>query len=245
MNDYHSPAYADLFQRHQLDDFEALWALSLTPVDAPNLERGGHSEVCLLTLENQRFFVKRQTNHLGRSVQRPFGEPTFAREFRNIQLFQKRGIPALDAAWFGERRSGKSWRAILITPALDGHEDLVDLNARWQTLSEETQYGIIDASAALLRTLHDSGLLHGSLYAKHVFLAQTPSGWIARFIDLEKSRPFFRRSAERVRDLDVFARRLDQWQENEWQRFFKHYAGPEGPQWRQKLDARLARKRKK
>ncbi|MCM2132064.1 lipopolysaccharide kinase InaA family protein [Larsenimonas rhizosphaerae] len=246
MKNFTAPSWAPLLQRHHINTFDALWNLDLEPVDVPNLERGGHSEVSLLTLEDQRFFVKRQTNHLGRSLQRPFGEPTFAREFRNIQRFEALNIPALEAAWFGERRSQGTWCSILVTPALEGYSDLIAWHARWNQLSEHEQVSVIEASARLLATLHDTGWMHGSLYAKHVFLKSQPGHWEARLIDLEKSRPLLRRTAERLRDLDVFTRRLTTWQPEDWTTFFTAYAGTveSGRFWQEKLNKRLKRKGK-
>ncbi len=219
------------FAAHELNDFDALWSLSLTPVDAPNLERGGHSEVCRMTLEApglppRDFFLKRQTNHLGRSLSRPWGEPTFAREARNIAAFQRLGIPALESAYFEERRRDGRWQAILVTPALSGYTDMIEHHAHWETLEPATRDAIVDTCADLLGTLHRRRWRHGSLYAKHVFLrpaADAPTGFEARFIDLEKSRPLLNAGREKRRDLEVFARRLPQWRSATWRRFLGRY----------------------
>ena len=39
-----------------------------------------------------------------RTLHAPFGEPSFAREFRNISRYEKLGIPELEAAFFGQRK---------------------------------------------------------------------------------------------------------------------------------------------
>ncbi|OHV10047.1 lipopolysaccharide kinase InaA family protein [Kushneria phosphatilytica] len=236
------PHYRALLRQHELDDFEQLWALDLPPVDAPNLERGGHSEVAILALEgphgSQRFFLKRQTNHLGRSLQRPLGEPTFAREMRNIRAFERLGIPALTAAWYGERRRPGQWRAILLTPALDDHQDMMHWHQQWPTLDPATRQAIVESCARLLRRLHQKHWRHGSLYAKHVFLrplSEQSNSFEARFIDLEKSRPLINARRERLRDLEVFARRLHEWDSSTWQRFLATYLDCE-------LDSRLLKR---
>lgn len=226
-----APRYQLYFQQNQLDDFDALWSLDLDPVDAPNLERGGHSEVSRVTLDAQglpsrTFFVKRQTNHLGRSLQRPLGEPTFAREARNVATFHRLNIPALETAYFEERKNAGRWQAILITPELEGYADMIDIHSGWPDTPEPTRARIIDSCGELLRTLHKRRWRHGSLYAKHVFLRADDAalhGFDARFIDLEKSRPLLLAGKEKRRDLQIFARRLTQWQAEEWRRLLSIY----------------------
>lgn len=93
MTDYLASADEALLQRHGLNDFEALWALQLDAVDEPNTGRGGWSSVFRLELEGKGFYLKRQSNYLTRTLHRPFGEPTFAREFRNISRYQSSGFP--------------------------------------------------------------------------------------------------------------------------------------------------------
>ncbi|WP_164850351.1 lipopolysaccharide kinase InaA family protein [Cobetia sp. ICG0124] len=146
-------------------------------VDAPNRERGGTSTVSLLTLEDEqgqthRLYLKRQTNHLGRSLSRPLGEPTFSREWRAIRHYHALGIPSVDAGWYGERRTGKEWRAILITFDLDGRDDLDHWHARWPALDDTRRTQVITASARLVRQIHQAGMMHGCLFPKHLFLSR-------------------------------------------------------------------------
>jgi len=97
MTDYLASADLALLKRHGLDDFEALWALQLEAVDEPNTGRGGWSSVFRLELEGKGYYLKRQSDYLTRTLHRPFGEPTFAREFRNISRYQK--LPARSTLW--------------------------------------------------------------------------------------------------------------------------------------------------
>ena len=107
-----------------LDSFAALWALELTAVDEPNQGRGGFSQVFRLDVAGHGYYLKRQRDYLTRTLARPLGEPTFARESRNIRRYAERGIPALELAYYGERRDDQGWRAILLTRALDDCRDL-------------------------------------------------------------------------------------------------------------------------
>lgn len=201
-----------VLERHALDSFDALWALKLDAVDAPNIGRGGWSSVYRLELEDaggqlQVFYLKRQLNHLTRSLRHPLGEPTFTREFRAIQQFAGLGIPALEAAFFGQRHCADGRQAILLTRALDAYRPLDEWFADWQVLDYPSRRDIILACAALVRALHNSGRIHNCLYPKHVFAKLDGDGAGARLIDLEKARPAWFGQRDRVRDLETLHRR--------------------------------------
>ncbi len=157
MKDYIAAGDAALLERNGLAGFDALWSLQLQAVDEPNVERGGWSSVFRLELEGTGFYLKRQSNHLTRTLSHPLGEPTFAREFRNILRYQRRGIPALQASFYGARRVGAERRAVLLTRALDGWNDLDSWLARWQTLAEAERLAITEAVGGLARQLHEAG----------------------------------------------------------------------------------------
>lgn len=97
MTDFLAAEDRALLERHGLGTFDALWAKQLEAVDEPNTARGGWSSVFRLDLEGQGYYLKRQSNYLTRTLHAPFGEPSFAREFRNISRYRKLGIPALQA----------------------------------------------------------------------------------------------------------------------------------------------------
>nr|MBP8203237.1 lipopolysaccharide kinase [Pseudomonas sp.] len=143
MMDFIASQDRDLLERHGLASFDALWALKLEAVDEPNTERGGFSSVYRLDLGEAAFYLKRQSNHLTRSLLHPFGEPTFAREFRNIQRYAALGIPALQAAFFAERKLPGEYRAVLLTRALDGWSDLDSFLPAWRECSESQRSAIL------------------------------------------------------------------------------------------------------
>ena len=245
MNNFIDPAIADLLKQHQLDSFTALWDLELQAVDEPNTERGGWSSVAKLTLDEQTFYLKRQINHLTRSLQRPLGEPTFAREMRNIQRYQQLGIPALRAAFFAQRKVAGKQQAILMTHALEGWEDLDYWQQQWLALSAEQQQGIIQACAKLAKTLHQAGQIHGCFYPKHIFLQKQASGFTAQLIDLEKTRPLLFGQRDRIKDLEpLFRRSRHVWGREQIQLFLHSYLNTPAdiPQWLQRLDARRKNK---
>lgn len=104
MTDFLAVQDRALLERHGLDSFDALWAKQLEAVDEPNTDGGGWSSVYRLDLEGHGYYLKRQSNYLTRTLHRPFGEPSFAREFRNISRYQQLGIPALQAAFLANAR---------------------------------------------------------------------------------------------------------------------------------------------
>ncbi|HSC83734.1 MAG TPA: lipopolysaccharide kinase InaA family protein [Pseudomonas sp.] len=233
-----------ILQRHGLASFEALWALKLEAVDEPNTERGGWSSVYRLDLGEAAFYLKRQSNHLTRSLARPCGEPTFAREFRNIQRYRALGIPALQAAFFAERRLPGERRAVLLTRALDGWQDLDQLLHGWQALGEARRAAILRACGELARRLHQSGQMHGCFYPKHIFLRETASGFEAQLIDLEKTRPLLFGQRDRIKDLEPLLRRASVWSEAEVRQLLLAYLGDgaELESWWQRLGARRRHK---
>lgn len=207
MKDFIAEGDRAVLESNGLASFDALWALKLEAVDAPNVERGGWSSVFRLELGASAYYLKRQSNHLTRSLRRPLGEPTFAREFRNIQRYQQLGIPTLQASFFGCRTLAGEQRAILVTRALDGWEDLDGCLARWPQLDERRRLAIIRAVGELARDLHQAGQVHGCFYPKHIFLREQEGRWQACLIDLEKTRPLLLGRRDRIKDLEPLWRR--------------------------------------
>lgn len=207
MNDFIAQADRPTLERHGLASFDALWSVQLTAVDEPNVERGGWSSVFRLELDDSAFYLKRQSNHLTRTPAHPFGEPTFAREFRNIRRYAQLGVPALQASFFGQRKVDGERRAILLTRALDGWTDLDSWLKRWPELNESGRQAIIGAVGVLARTLHQAGQMHGCFYPKHIFLREQDGHWQACLIDLEKTRPLLLGWRDRIKDLEPLVRR--------------------------------------
>lgn len=244
MSDFIAAQGRALLERHGLTSFEALWTLQLEAVDEPNTERGGWSSVYRLELGEAAFYLKRQSNHLTRSILHPFGEPTFAREFRNIQRYAALGIPALQAAFFAERKLPGERRAVLLTRALDGWQDLDAWLPGWAALEEARRAAILKACGELARRLHQAGQMHGCFYPKHIFLRETAEGFEAQLIDLEKTRPLLFGERDRVKDLEPLLRRASVWSEAEVDVLLAAYLGETADlgRWSERLGARRRNK---
>ncbi|WP_397450233.1 lipopolysaccharide kinase InaA family protein [Pseudomonas sp. NA-150] len=215
MSDFIAAAERGLLERHGLADFESLWDVQMNAVDEPNTGRGGWSSVFRLELEGSGFYLKRQSNYLTRTLHRPFGEPSFSREFRNISRYLTLGIPALQAVYYGERNVDGDLRAILMTRALDSWTDLDSLLQQWPTLTAHQRLAILQACGQLARTLHAAGQVHGCFYPKHIFLRSRSGAYVAQLIGLEKTRPALFGWRDRVKDLEPLLRRAPQWGEAE------------------------------
>ncbi len=218
----------EVLRRHGLDSFEALWALRLG--DTPSTPRGaGWSSVHRLELKDingrtQAFYLKRQENHLHRSLAHPQGELTFAREFRSIQTYAHAGIPALEVAFFYQSSQLGERRAILMTRALDAYEPLTVWLDRWRSLVPSQREDLIRAAAALIRALHSAGKVHNNLYPRHIFLRLDGDGAGARLIDLERTRSAWW-GDDRVRELTTLLLRCEPVSRTQRLRFLLAYLG--------------------
>lgn len=228
MKDYLAPADQALLQKHGLVSFAVLWDLQLPAVDEPNAEDGGWSSVSRLELEGSGFFLKRQSNYFTRTLHGPFGEPTVAREFRNIMRYQRLGIPSLQAAYYGERKVAGEHRAILLTRALDGWQSLSQLLSDWPQRAPDERRQIVSACAGLVGKLHASGLRHGCLYPKHMFLTDRQGQWRACLIDLEKTRRLWLGWRDQIKDLETFLRTVNVWHHTEQQVYLERYLQESG-----------------
>ncbi|MFG6204708.1 lipopolysaccharide kinase InaA family protein [Pseudomonas retamae] len=247
MTDFLADDDRALLARHGLDTFDALWAKELEAVDEPNTAGGGWSSVFRLDLEGQGYYLKRQSNYLTRTLHAPFGEPSFAREFRNISRYRKLGIPALQAAFFGERKVNGEVRAILLTRALDGWNDLDSLLQRWAQLDRAQQSAILRACGRLAQHLHSVRQVHGCFYPKHIFLRAAGDEYQAQLIDLEKTRPLLFGLRDRIKDLEPLQRRAPQWTEAQLRELLAAYLDKPGDSslvdsWLARLTARRSHK---
>ncbi|MBT8420815.1 MAG: lipopolysaccharide kinase InaA family protein [Gammaproteobacteria bacterium] len=227
MTDYIDKKYLGLLERHHLHAFDALWSLDLERVDVPNTGRGGWSTVFRLTLAdesgvNKTFFIKRQCNYLCRPWHHPLGEPTFAREFRNIRTYETFGLPTAGVVYFAQRKSPEGPKAILITRALENYLPLNRFLGSWKDLDAGDRRFILTEIGSLIGRLHRCGLTHRSLFPKHIFIGLKQEVPV-RLIDLEQARTRWLRKRDFVSEMTEILGRVALWSSEERHLIIQYY----------------------
>lgn len=236
MDDFVAESWRAPLRTAGLDSFDALWSLEVEWFEPLNQRRGGWSGVVRLALQDvdgrmRALFVKRQDNHLRRSLRHPIvGEPTLGVEMRNILALDRADVSTLRPVFYGQRRVDGHWRAILITEELAGHRSLDDWIVDWREQGWRRFRGqrraVMDATADTVRRLHGKRLVHGALYPKHLFVRFEPDGRAdVRLIDLETMRRADSRIRALRRDLDSLNRRTPCFSRSERLRFLMRYLG--------------------
>lgn len=165
------------------------WSVQGEWVEEPNNRRGGFSGVQRVVLpeSGECYYVKRQRNHLFRSVRYPRGRPTLLREWRSMRLCQKIGVPTATVEFFDMRRDKEGWDAILVTRDLRGYVSLDRAYAE-DLWSAEQRAEALRAVAGTLLTLHRARRKHGHLYPKEVFVNFDGPRPAVAIVDWELSR---------------------------------------------------------
>lgn len=258
MKDHFPNQWRDILRHNNLDSFEKLWDLQLDWFEEPNQRRGGWSGVSRCDLDlpaggKVGVFIKRQENHITRTLLHPFGMSTFIREIENILRFKQAAIPALEPVYFAVRKVEGDLRAILCTEALDGYEPLEDLVERWSREGwpdRKSRKPLMEVVASVMAKMHDHKIQHNCFYPKHIFVRFTEAGISVRIIDLEKAKvKTFRRHAS-FRDLYALNRHAMYWSRTDRLRFFLLYLGrkrldPEAKELWRRIVTRTAIKAKK
>lgn len=231
MQTFIAAKHAQLLQDNQLDTFEKVWDFPIQWIDEPNKNRGGWSAVGRLEIQNNGkpilFFVKKQLNHTTRTLLHPFdGVPTFAKEFEGVEFLKQRGLKVPNVAFFAQQRTQQGQQAILITECLDGYQPLDVFDK--STLSLIQQRRLLSCVAKTIRQMHDAGIVHRALYAKHIFIRPTifkPSGdtYEVAMIDFEKFRPIYLAPLQIAEDLITLNYRTPGWTNTSRLYFLKQY----------------------
>ncbi|MCD6532925.1 MAG: hypothetical protein J7L25_02455 [Deltaproteobacteria bacterium] len=231
---FFSPADRKLLQANNFGNFSKLWQAELEWFEPPNYRRSGWSGAARheLQLENGKtigVFIKRQENHLRRTLQYPQGCPTFRIEWQNLNKSTKHQIAVPHPLYYGERYVDGKPQAVLITYELKGFSAL-DEWLRGDQCKGGNQYlrkEVLPTIADVVRRFHDHHFRHNSLYPKHIMLKVHQDGDLTTtdvsLIDLEKSRRVFYPTGARIRDLDTLMRRCPEWTSHEKDLFFNYY----------------------
>ncbi|MBB6520613.1 lipopolysaccharide kinase InaA family protein [Pseudoteredinibacter isoporae] len=181
------------FRPAHLLNFHALWEMQFLDSHKISFPESGHSLIDRFELSGQgAFYLKRQLNRSIRTWRRPFGEPTFAQELRNIRLCEEKHIPTLEPVYYAERQMEVGPAAILVVRALDGYQSLQDIMVHWYGMERHLRESILHTAGKALGRLHAAGLGHSRLKADDIIvdLTQIPQWRLAspQFIAPAKNR---------------------------------------------------------
>lgn len=190
-------------QRMAERDFDYWWNAPGDWVEPPNERRNGWSGMLRVKGESGTLYVKRQRNHLCRTLAHPFGWPTASREWHYLNLLRTLGLNVPMPVFHGVRRSVQGLEALVVTEELVGYTDL----SQQGEISQERLAILADRLGTYLGVLHRARLQHSCLYDKHVMVRWDGERPEVALIDLEKMRPRLRTHAAADHDLEQLQRR--------------------------------------
>ncbi|MGX9568563.1 InaA protein [Pseudomonas viciae] len=212
------------------DDFEYFWSQQGEWVEEPNVRRGGESGVQRIkSKDGKLLYAKRQTGHIHRSWLYPFGRPTVLRERDALLALTRLGVRVPQLIFCGAQRDPvHKWRALLVTQALEGFEEI----KHWYAAGGRERHGeavhdqILAALAESLARMHMGRWQHGCIYIKHVFVRVTGEGEAARaevaLLDFEKCRQRLTARSAASHDLKQL-RRHSSFSDADWKKLVYFY----------------------
>jgi len=214
--------------------FEHFWGLSGEWVEPANTRRGGESGVQRIHSDGGLLYSKRQTGHIYRSLLYPFGRPTVLREKQALAALTELNITVPRIVFCGAQRDPvHKWRALLITHALDGFEQI----EHWYAAGGRERHGeavhdcVLQALAEDLARMHKARWQHGCLYIKHVFVRVTGDGESTKaevaLLDLEKSRQRLTARSAASHDMKQL-RRHSSFHDGDWEKLVYFYTAAFG-----------------
>lgn len=195
------------------NDFDGWWDAPGEWVEEPNQRRNGWSGMMRYSIGSQMYYIKKQCNHLCRSLRHPLGQPTATREHENILRLKMLGLRVPEPVFHRTRCSERGFEAVLVTKELHGFSALSDLT----NLEPAARVSLAMEVGRILGVMHSAHLQHSCLYGKHIMARWQDGQPEVALIDLEKlRRPFLRWRAAK-HDLDQLKRHQFIWSESEWQ----------------------------
>jgi hypothetical protein len=194
------------------DDFAAWWAAAGEWVEEPNQRRSGWSGMMRLHQNDQTYYVKKQCNHLCRTLRHPFGWPTVSREHDNIRRLQALGITVPQPVFHGSRRTAEGYEGLLVTEELAGFTDLAAQEHR--SPAEKSRLAV--AVGHMLGRMHRHNLQHSCLYDKHIMVRWQDGEPTVALIDLEKLHPAWLPGKAARHDMEQLQRHQKIWQAADW-----------------------------
>ena len=259
MTDYLSEGWHPLLSKNNLATYASLWQLKADWFEEPNIRRGGWSGVVKISLKQTNddpvsLFIKRQENHLGRTWRHPIkGTATFIREYKNLRLFHKYGIPTPELVYFAARSNNGKPQAIIATKELEGYQSLdviLHKSGSSMIVSFQHRQALFKKTAKVLYHMHQHRLQHNSLHPKHIFAKPLGDSWDIKIIDLEKTKRRIFKHTATLRDLAALRGQMRELTDKEQITFLRAYvdeeklSGKSKKLWSQ-IETRILKKRKR
>ena len=227
--EYIAKDWQDALTQQNLHSFDDIWQLEQNWVEAPNQRRGGWSGVCRIEFNDKQgtrkaAFLKRQAHHKYYSLFYPFGRPTFAREFDNIQRYIRWGVPTVTPIYFHQQGD----KSILMTEELTGYRPLAEWYAEWNQNgfpSQPLRTRIIRELAHVTKRIHQNRAKHCAFKFKHIFLNLEDEQVKFSVIDLEQSRYWIFPTSRLLRDVSCVAKASLELKLTDRWRFMRAYFG--------------------
>jgi hypothetical protein len=201
-------------------DFDFWWNARGESVEPANVRRNGESGVERLATDMGVLYVKRQRNHLFRSLRYPLGLPTVMREKFAIKAFSVLGIRVPEMVFAESRKVNGDWQAVLVTHELAGYTDLENWYREGgrERVGEEQHQRFLGQLGNVLGVMHKHRWQHTCLYPKHIFVTAGDAATLPEIalLDLEKARRLFSAARATRRDLDQLRRHGAMWNDDDW-----------------------------
>lgn len=201
-------------------DFAGWWNLPENWFEEPNVRRSGWSGMITCRIGDTLYFVKKQSNHLCRSLRHPFGIPTISREYANIQRLRALGIGVPEAVFHGVRKRDGKLEGLLVTRELAGFRAISEA----ADLAPDALRQLAVTIGTILGRMHRHGLQHSCLYDKHIMFRWPGEAPEIVLIDLEKLRRPLLPSRAAAHDLDQLSRHQSIWNAADWQALLAAHA---------------------
>jgi len=176
--EYISPAWSVALERNQLNSFREIWEVESQWFEPVNKRRGGWSGASRIEItapdgSRRGLFLKRQERHFCRTLKNPLQRtPTYLREYNNLKLCRRLGIPTPKIVYFGLGPERAKAQAILITEELYGYRSIKEWLA--DPASEQgnlrMRRRIMRDLGRLTRKLHSHQLQHHALKPNNIFV---------------------------------------------------------------------------
>ncbi|WP_332672691.1 lipopolysaccharide kinase InaA family protein [Aromatoleum sp.] len=196
------------------------WNVAGEWVEAPNVRRHGWSGVLRVRHDVGIVYVKRQYNHLCRTLAHPFGWPTASREHLHLHVLRQLELNVPVPLFHAVMRRAGAVEAVLVTAALEG---FAPLNAL-PRLDHIERTAVAREVGHVVGRMHRARIQHSCLYDKHVMVRWHGAAPEVALLDLEKARARLTPGAAARHDLDQLRRHQDLWSAPEWELLLASHA---------------------